>query len=66
MGMMKIVTNSPEQTIDVAKSIGARLKGGECIELTSDVGGGKTTFVRGLVSGAGSTDHVSSPTFTIS
>lgn len=44
----------------------ANLKGGEIIELISDLGGGKTTLVRGLARGAGSTDHVSSPTFTIS
>lgn len=35
------------------------------IELVSDLGGGKTTFVRGLAHGLGSTDHVSSPTFTL-
>lgn len=34
--------------------------------LTSDLGGGKTTFVRGLARGLGSRDHVASPTFTIS
>lgn len=32
----------------------------------SDLGGGKTTFVRGLARGAGSDDAVASPTFTIS
>jgi tRNA threonylcarbamoyladenosine biosynthesis protein TsaE len=42
------------------------LKGGECIELVSDIGGGKTTFVRGLARGFGSQDHVASPSFTIS
>lgn len=36
------------------------------IELISDLGGGKTTFTRGLVRGIGSTDQVASPTFTIS
>lgn len=36
------------------------------IELVSDLGGGKTTFVRSLVKGMGSTDKVASPTFTIS
>jgi tRNA threonylcarbamoyladenosine biosynthesis protein TsaE len=30
------------------------------------LGGGKTTFVRGLAAGLGSSDIVSSPTFTIS
>lgn len=36
------------------------------IELISDLGGGKTTFVRGFVRGTGSRDQVASPTFTIS
>jgi len=35
------------------------------IELLSDLGGGKTTFVRGLATGAGSKDAVSSPSFTL-
>lgn len=33
--------------------------------LVSDLGGGKTAFVRGLAAGMGSTDHVASPTFTL-
>ncbi len=41
------------------------MRGGEVIELVSDLGGGKTTFVRGLARGAGSPDKVSSPSFTI-
>lgn len=50
----------------LAAKIGNNLRGGEVIELTSDLGGGKTTFTRGLVQGTGSKDVVSSPTFTIS
>ncbi|HEY1063672.1 MAG TPA: tRNA (adenosine(37)-N6)-threonylcarbamoyltransferase complex ATPase subunit type 1 TsaE [Candidatus Saccharimonadales bacterium] len=50
----------------MAEQLGERLKGGEVIELVSDLGGGKTTFVRGLASGIGSNDTVSSPTFTLS
>lgn len=46
--------------------MGKALKGGEVIELVSDLGGGKTTFVRGLADGTGSKDKVGSPTFTIS
>jgi tRNA threonylcarbamoyladenosine biosynthesis protein TsaE len=46
--------------------LGSRLKGGEVIELRSDLGGGKTAFTRGLAKGAGSEDRVSSPTFTLS
>lgn len=34
--------------------------------LASDLGGGKTAFVRGLAKGMGSTDDVHSPSFTVS
>ncbi|HYH74855.1 MAG TPA: tRNA (adenosine(37)-N6)-threonylcarbamoyltransferase complex ATPase subunit type 1 TsaE [Candidatus Saccharimonadales bacterium] len=57
---------SSEQTEQLAQKLGEHLRGGEVIELVSDLGGGKTTFTRGLVRGAGSTDTVASPTFTIS
>lgn len=36
------------------------------INLSADLGGGKTTFVKGLARGIGSADRVSSPTFTLS
>lgn len=42
------------------------MRGGEVVELVSDVGGGKTTFVRGLAKGMGSSDKVASPSFTLS
>lgn len=48
------------------EKLGAKLKGQEVIELKSDLGGGKTTLTRGIARGAGSTDNVASPTFTIS
>lgn len=50
----------------LGEKIGARLKGGEVIELISDLGGGKTTLTRGLARGAGASERVSSPTFTLS
>lgn len=59
-------SQSSEDTEALGERIGSRLKGGEVIELVSDLGGGKTTFTRGLVRGAGSTDRVASPTFTVS
>lgn len=58
-------TNS-EDTEILGELLGKSLQGGEVIELRSDLGGGKTTFVRGLARGAGSKDAVSSPTFTLS
>lgn len=52
-------------TVSLGKAIGACLRGGEVIELLSDLGGGKTAFVRGLALGIDSDDEVSSPSFTI-
>lgn len=66
MSVVKLVSQDAAQTEQFAESIGARLRGGELIELVSDLGGGKTTFTRGLARGADSQDVVSSPTFTIS
>ena len=65
MKSWKIVTHSAEETISLGEQIGSQLIGGEIIRLIGDVGAGKTTFVRGLVDGIGSDDHVSSPTFTV-
>lgn len=63
---LKITTHSSQETIDLGAVIGKALKGGEVIELVSDLGGGKTTFVKGLAMGFGSTDPAASPSFTIS
>jgi tRNA threonylcarbamoyladenosine biosynthesis protein TsaE len=60
------ITNSSEETELLGQAIGKNLRGGEIIELLSDLGGGKTTFTRGLAKGFGSTDRVASPSFTIS
>lgn len=50
----------------IAEDIGASLKGGEVIELVSDLGGGKTTFTQGLAMGLGVKEKIHSPSFTIS
>lgn len=56
---------SLDETLQLAAAVGRKLRGGEVIELLSDLGGGKTTFVRGVAQGAGSEDVVSSPSFTL-
>jgi tRNA threonylcarbamoyladenosine biosynthesis protein TsaE len=66
MRCMQIVTHGPEQTSALAVRIGRALRGGESIELVSDLGGGKTTFTQGLAKGLDIMDVVSSPTFTVS
>lgn len=66
MRRLEISTNSPEETEKIAYTIARHLRGGEVVELVSDLGGGKTTFTRGLVAGLDSQEAVASPTFTIS
>lgn len=66
MRTQEINTTSLDETIKLAEKIGGKLRGGEAIELISDLGGGKTTFVRGLAKGIGSKDAVRSPSFTLS
>lgn len=53
-------------TQNLAAAIGHVVKGGDVLEFTSDLGGGKTAFVKGLALGMGVTDVVQSPTFMIS
>jgi tRNA threonylcarbamoyladenosine biosynthesis protein TsaE len=63
--MLQINSTSSAHTEQLGRAIGSKLRGGETLELRSDLGGGKTTFVRGLAAGFGSADTVGSPTFTI-
>lgn len=65
MGKRQIISSSASETVRLAEGIGRRLHGGEVLVLTSDLGGGKTTFVRGLARGMGSRDAVRSPSFTL-
>lgn len=61
-----IVVETAHEAETFGERIGRKLKGGEVIELISDLGGGKTTLTRGIARGAGSSDVVGSPTFTLS
>ncbi len=63
---MEVVMKSLDDTKQFAALVGARLQGGEVLELTGDVGSGKTTFTKGLAEGLGVDDDVQSPSFTIS
>lgn len=58
-------STSLNETLRLAEAVGRKLRGGEVIELVSDLGGGKTAFVRGVAHGMGSQDEVSSPSFTL-
>ncbi len=62
---MRIITHSPQETIDTAKKIGGLLKKGDIIAYRGNLGAGKTTFTRGLAIGLGLGDNVTSPTFAL-
>ena len=60
------ITHSAHETEELGARIATMLSGGEIIELTSDLGGGKTTFTRGLARGLGISGDITSPTFVVS
>lgn len=63
--MLKICTDSPEETVAFAKKIGGALRGGDIIAYRGGLGAGKTTFTRGIAIGMGLPDDVASPTFAL-
>jgi tRNA threonylcarbamoyladenosine biosynthesis protein TsaE len=63
---LQFVCKTVDDTKALAAVIGRAVRGGEVIEFHSDLGGGKTTFVKGLADGMGVQDVVQSPTFVIS
>jgi len=63
----QIVTHSSDETIQIGREIGGLLKPPVLILLSGDLGAGKTTLTKGIVSGLGAAeeDQVTSPTFTL-
>ena len=62
---MEYITNSPAETERIGASLGKIIKPGTVIAYRGDLGAGKTAFTRGLARGLGSTELVTSPTYTI-
>ncbi|MHC4644384.1 MAG: tRNA (adenosine(37)-N6)-threonylcarbamoyltransferase complex ATPase subunit type 1 TsaE [Planctomycetota bacterium] len=67
MRNLELTSNSPQQTIELGKKIGRRLKGAEIVAVCGQLGAGKTHLIKGIAAGAGAQDssQVSSPTFVI-
>jgi tRNA threonylcarbamoyladenosine biosynthesis protein TsaE len=63
----EIITHSAEETTRWGREFAKRLKAPALVLLTGDLGTGKTTLTKGIVSGLGAAkeDDVTSPTFTL-
>lgn len=61
---MKI--NSATEMINLGEKIGRQLKAPAVLELTGDVGAGKTTFTKGVAKALEIKQEITSPSFTIS
>lgn len=59
-------SKSFDDTERLGQSLGRLIKNPLVIELQADLGGGKTTFVRGLAKGLDCSGAITSPSFTLS
>ena len=59
------ITNSPEETINYAKSIASSFHPGDIYGLKGQMASGKTTFIKGVLMGMNYKEMVNSPTFTL-
>jgi len=57
--------NSPKETFAYGKKLAAKLKGGDILLLSGELGAGKTSLVKGLAVGLGVKNEITSPTFAI-
>jgi tRNA threonylcarbamoyladenosine biosynthesis protein TsaE len=61
----EFTTRSREETIELGKKIGTRLKGGDVVSLSGALAAGKTVLAKGIALALGVSETVTSPTFTV-
>lgn len=67
MAAQTFLTRSEEETIALGRDIAVRLRPSAVVLLVGDLGSGKTTLAKGIISGLGAAavEDVVSPTFTL-
>ena len=65
MKELKILLSNEKNTLDLGENISTHLSAGLLIFLKGDLGAGKTTLARGLISGLGYVGSVKSPTYSL-
>jgi tRNA threonylcarbamoyl adenosine modification protein YjeE len=63
--LVDLTTSSAAETEAIGEGLGRRLRTGDMVLLTGELGVGKTTLVRGVARGTGSDAPVASPTFQL-
>lgn len=61
--MTKVITHSPDETIQFAVDFSIKLTGGNIVFLIGELGVGKTVFAKGIAHGLGVKEPVTSPSF---
>jgi len=63
---VELTSNSPDDTLAIARALGAALRPGDVVALYGELGAGKTLFCKGVGEALGiAADRILSPTFTI-
>ncbi len=63
--MLVVETSDPAETEALGAELAARLRDGDVVLVSGELGSGKTTLVRGAARALGVTDPITSPTFSI-
>jgi len=63
--MEKFISNSESETKLIGKNFAGKLKKGDVVVLTGELGSGKTKFTEGILQYFGLENEISSPTFNI-
>ena len=63
--MLSVEVDSADGMVELGRLLGMRLRAGDLVILTGDLGAGKTTLMRGVGQGLGVRGAVTSPTFVI-
>lgn len=63
--MFSYISNNEDETKEIGFNLAKKIKTGDIVILSGDLGSGKTKFTEGFLTYFGLEDEISSPTFTI-
>ena len=63
--LIEVVSSSVEETVELGRRIASSLESGAVVAMRGGLGSGKTHLAKGIASGLGVKEPVTSPTYTI-